>query len=108
RIVDGDDRLGSSSPSKRPAVGGTCTAGNQNVMAPSGLAVNTWTHLAATFDGTMVRLYVNGVQVASQAQATPLRTTTGTLQIGADSYAGENFAGRIDEVRIYNRALTAA
>src|SRR5213079_1596625 len=48
------------------------------------------------------------VQVTSQAQATPLRTTTGTLEIGADSYTGENFAGRIDEVRIYNRALTAA
>src|SRR2546430_1850163 len=106
--VDGYYLMASSSPNNRPAVGGTFTAGNQNVMTPSGLAVNTWTHLAATFDGTMVRLYVNGVQVASQAQATPLRTTTGTLQIGADSYAGENFAGRIDEVRIYNRALTAA
>src|SRR5207302_919194 len=82
--------------------------GNQNLAAPSGLAVNTWTHLAATFDGATVRLYVNGVQVTSQAQTAPLAITTGTLQIGADSYAGENFAGRIDEVRIYNRALTAA
>src|SRR5439155_1644055 len=62
----------------------------------------------ATFDGATMRLYVNGVQVASQAQTAPLAITTGTLQIGADSYAGENFAGRIDEVRIYNRALTAA
>src|SRR5437762_6304513 len=106
--VDGYYLMASSGPNNRPAVGGTWTAGNQNLAAPSALAVNTWTHLAATFDGAMVRLYVNGVQVASQAQATPLRTTTGTLQIGADSYAGENFAGRIDEVRIYNRALTAA
>src|SRR2546430_8577082 len=106
--VDGYYLMAASATDDRPAVGGTFTAGNQNVMTPSGLAVNTWTHLAATFDGTMVRLYVNGVQVASQAQATPLRTTTGTLQIGADSYAGENFAGRIDEVRIYSRALTAA
>src|SRR5437762_3296180 len=106
--VDGYYLMASSGPNNRPAVGGTWTAGNQNLAAPSALAVNTWTHLAATFDGAMVRLYVNGVQVASQAQATPLRTTTGTLQIGADSYAGENFAGRIDEVRLYNRALTAA
>src|SRR5205809_1687899 len=108
KTVDGYYLMASSSPNDRPAVGGTWTAGNQNLAAPSGLAVNTWTHLAATFDGAMVRLYVNGVQVTSQAQATPLRTTTGTLQIGADSYAGENFVGRIDEVRIYNRALTAA
>ncbi|MBI3528513.1 MAG: DUF1929 domain-containing protein, partial [Betaproteobacteria bacterium] len=35
-------------------------------------------------------------------------TTTGTLQIGGDSYPDEFFAGRIDEVRIYNRALSAA
>src|SRR5262249_50857591 len=45
--------------------------------------------------------------VASQAQPSPLRPTPDTLQIGADSY-GEFFAGRIDEVRIYNRALSAA
>jgi len=71
------------------------------------LPVNTWTHLAATFDGATVRLFVNGVQVASQAQPTPLANTTGTLQIGADSYPTEYFAGRIDEVRVYNRALSA-
>jgi hypothetical protein len=51
---------------------------------------------------------VNGVQVASQAQTTSLTPTTGTLQIGADSYAGENFVGQIDEIRIYNRALSPA
>src|SRR5439155_16725780 len=108
KTVDGYYLMASSSPNDRPAVGGTWAAGNQNVMAPSGLAVNTWTHLAATFDGAMVRLYVNGVQVTSQAQTAPLVATTGTLQIGADSYAGENLARRMEEVRIYNRALSGA
>src|SRR5438046_5230964 len=98
----------SSTPNNRPAFGGTFTAGNQNVKAPSGLAVNTWTHLAATFDGAMVRLYVNGVEVASQAQTAPLAITTGTLQIGADSDAGEHFAGRSDEGRIDTRRQAAA
>jgi hypothetical protein len=97
--------LMASSDQGNPAGGGTFTAGNQNTFGPSTLAVNVWTHLAATFDGVTVRLYVNGVQVASQAQTTPLTPTTGTLQIGADSY-GEFFAGRIDEVRVYNRALS--
>jgi hypothetical protein len=55
-----------------------------------------------------VRLYVNGVQVASQAQTAPLAPTTATLQIGADFYPTEYFAGLIDEVRIYNRALSPA
>jgi Concanavalin A-like lectin/glucanases superfamily len=103
--VDGYYLMASSDRSSRPAVGGTFTAGNQNTFGPTPLAVNTWTHLAATFDGTTVRLYVNGVQVASQAQTTPLMPTTGTLQIGANSY-GEHFTGRIDEVRIYNQALS--
>src|SRR2546430_13959271 len=78
------------------------------MYGPTGLGLNTWTHLAGTFDGAMVRLYVNGELVASQAQTAALTATAGTLQIGADSYTGENFAGRIDEVRIYNRALSAA
>src|SRR6266480_6245318 len=106
--VDGYYLMASSDQGNRPAVGGAWPPGNRILLGPSGLAVSTWTHLAATFDGATMRLYVNGVQVASQAQTTPLRTTTGTLQIGADSYAGENFAGRVDEVRIYNRALTTA
>ena len=38
------------------------------------------------FDGATVKLYVNGVQVASQAQTTSLATGTGTLQIGGDAY----------------------
>src|SRR2546425_523010 len=100
--------VASSDEGKRRVIGGTWAAGNQNTVGPSVLAVNTWTHLAATFDGATVRLYVNGAQVASQAQTTPLTTSTGTLQIGGDAYTGENFAGRIDEVRIYNRALTLA
>src|SRR5439155_3758910 len=70
--------------------------------------VNAWTHLAGTLDGTMVRVYVNGEMVGSQVQTASLVSTTGTLQIGADIFAGEHFAGLIDEVRIYNRALSQA
>src|SRR5436309_8935849 len=106
--VDGYYLMASTDQSDRPSAGGTWVGGNQNTYGPSVVEVNTWTHLAATFDGETVRLYVNGAEVASQAQTTPLATTTGTLQIGGDSYPNELFAGRIDEVRIYNRALSAA
>jgi hypothetical protein len=99
--------LMASSGQNTPAVGATFAAGNQNTYAPSALPVNTWAHVAATYDGAMVRLYVNGVQVASQAQTTPLTTSTQALYIGGNSPYGEYFQGRIDEVRIYNRALSA-
>src|ERR1051325_6615131 len=82
--------------------------GNPHALRTAALPANTWTHLATRFDGTAVRLFVNGVQVASLAQTVQLAPTTATLQIGGDAYAGENFAGLIDEVRVYNRALSAA
>ncbi len=71
------------------------------------LPLNAWTHLAATHDGTTLRLYVNGVQVGSRAMAGSLLTSTGALRIGGNSIWGEFFQGRIDEVRVYNRALSA-
>jgi hypothetical protein len=69
--------------------------------------VNVWTHVALTYDGAMLRLYVNGVQVASGAQAGSLQTPATPLRIGGNVPYGEYFEGLIDEVRVYNRALSA-
>jgi hypothetical protein len=74
----------------------------------SQLALNVWTHVALTFDNTTLRLYVNGAQVGTRAVAGPLLTSTGALRIGGNSVWGEHFAGRIDEIRLYNRALSTA
>ena len=79
----------------------------QGAGGTSQLAVNTWTHLAATYDGTTLRLYVNGTQVGTQAAAGPLLTSSGVVRLGGNGLWGEFFQGRIDEVRLYNRALTA-
>jgi hypothetical protein len=73
-----------------------------------GLPLNAWSHLAATYDGATVRLYVNGVQVAATVAKDSIITTTGALRIGGNSIWGEFFTGRIDEIRLYNRVLTAA
>jgi hypothetical protein len=72
------------------------------------VALNTWTHLAGTFDGTTLRLYVNGTEVGTRAVAGPMATSTGVLRMGGNGIWGEFFAGRIDEVRVYNRALSVA
>jgi len=71
------------------------------------MPVSTWTYLSSTYDGTTLRLYVNGTQVGSRAASGSLLTSTGALRIGGNSIWGEYFEGQIDEVRVYNRALTA-
>jgi len=95
---------GSSNNSRRPALGGTFGT----PVYGTALTANTWTHLTGSYDGPTMRLYVNGVQVASRAQTGAIATSTNPLQIGGDSIYGQYFVGRIDEVRVYNRALSAA
>ena len=53
------------------------------------IPLNTWTHLAATYDGTTLRLYVNGTQVGSRAVSGSLATSTGAFRIGGNSLWGE-------------------
>ena len=72
------------------------------------LTANTWAFLTETYDGSTLRLYVNGTQVASTAHTGAIATSTNPLQIGGDSLYGQFFAGMIDNVRVYNVALTAA
>jgi hypothetical protein len=81
---------------------------DRKAVGTSSLPLNTWTHLAATYDGANLRLYVNGVQVGSRAQTGNMLVSTRTLRIGGNSVWGEYFNGIIDDVRVYNRALTAA
>jgi len=96
----------SSSSTNRPATGLWVT--NEQVLyGGTRLTANAWTHLATTYDGTTHRLFVNGTQVASRAQTGNLVTTTSPLRIGGNVF-GEFFQGRIDEVRVYNRALSQA
>jgi hypothetical protein len=88
------------------------TAGAATPTAP--LAVSpagydyAWTHLAATYDGSTVRLYVNGEEAASRAAGGRLFTSDGPLRIGGDSLYAEWFAGLVDDVRVYDRPLDAA
>jgi fibronectin type 3 domain-containing protein len=80
---------------------------DRTVGGTAQLALNTWAHLAATYDGNALRLYVNGTQVGQLLQVGSIATSTGALRIGGNTPFGEYFAGLIDEVRIYNRALSA-
>ncbi len=82
-------------------------AGHQAVRGASALPVDAWTHVAATYDGATLRIYVNGALVASRAQTGTIAVSGAVLRIGGNgSFTGEFFEGLIDEVRIYNRALS--
>jgi glucose/arabinose dehydrogenase len=70
-------------------------------------ALNTWVHLATTYDGTTIRLYVNGAQVGTQAQSGAIANGTGPLRFGGNAIWPEWFQGQLDELRVYNRPLTA-
>ena len=58
------------------------------------------------FDGSMQRLFLNGVQIGSLAASGSLMQTIGALRIGGNSVWGEFFSGALDDMRIYNRALS--
>jgi hypothetical protein len=72
------------------------------------LATNAWTHLAATYDGTTLRFFINGAQVSTKAGAGRLVAATGPLRLGGNSVWGEWFSGRLDDVRVYDRVLSAS
>ena len=78
------------------------------VAGASPLPLHTWTHLATTYDGATLRLYVNGQEVGNRAVGGAIQVSTGRLRMGGNAVWAEWFAGQIDEVRIYNRALTPA
>lgn len=102
----------------RPENGGTfrLETGSVAIVSPNNTLsplVQTWVHVAATFDGTTARLYLNGVQVASGAFAFYAAGVASNMGIGCVtgggagfSGNGEVFSGGMDEVCIYNRALS--
>ena len=109
-IYKGNDRYyleGTSSNGGFPAGGATVGTSNLEAYGTAALATDTWTHLAATYDGATMRLYVNGTQVSSTPRSGAIQTSTNPLQIGGDSVFGQYFAGLIDEVRVYDGALSA-
>jgi hypothetical protein len=99
--------LYSNSDGNRPR--GSARIGSvREVRGTTRVPPNAWTHLAVTYDGSALHLYVNGTLVNTRARSGEIATSNGVLRIGGTAIREQFFSGRIDEVRIYNRALTAA
>jgi len=70
---------------------------------------NTWYHIVSTYDNSTIRLYNNGIKYFSIAKSGVIYTSSDNLLIGSRASGTVYFFdGSIDEVRIYNRALSAA
>ncbi len=83
--------------------------GTHSTVAVTGPLAGAWHHLAGVYDGAMLRLYLDGLQI----QATPLVgsavSIAGPLRIGdGASNESASFVGLIDEVRIWNFARSSA
>lgn len=77
------------------------------VEVPFALSTNTWYHVAATYDHNAVKLYLNGVPLVTNVVGpVTIANTVATLRISSDDNYNVAFAGRIDDPRIYNRALS--
>ena len=80
--------------------------GTDLLRISTAIGAGSWAHLVGVFDGNNIYLYLNGVIVANQNAVSMVYNGTNTFSIGHTfvSY----FHGSIDDVRVYNRALTPA
>ena len=71
------------------------------------LTDDAWTHVAGTFDGTTLKLYLNGVLTASKDFSATINHSSNELRIGSGSGANYPWRGLIDEAQIWNVARSA-
>jgi len=84
---------------------GTIFINQYTTLANAGISNSNWYHIVSVYDGSAIKLYVNGVLKSSPAVSGTLRTGQAGERIGA--YGGTPayfFNGTIDDVRIYNYA----
>jgi hypothetical protein len=81
-------------------------SGGENVEGEAPLPLGEWSHLAGVYDGVSLRIYVNGKPVGNKRCPKPPSAGRGPLVIGASPNGSNRFEGMIDDVEVYNRALT--
>jgi hypothetical protein len=76
-------------------------AGASSVIGDTVLPLNEWVHVAATFQGDFVLLYINGVEDKGEALSQNLGVSSSALRIGSDVQVEQSPQGAIDELRIW-------
>ena len=79
-----------------------------DITSGSAISVDEWHHIVGTYDGTTQKLYIDGTLVSSATTSQTISTTT-NAEIGARNFSdrANEFLGKIDELAIFDRALTA-
>ena len=86
----------------------SCTGSLKCARGSTTLSANTWYHITGIYDGADIKVYVNGVEDGTHNVGSITGTANNeNLQIGGRSDSTDMFDGFIDDVRIYNRALSA-
>jgi hypothetical protein len=93
--------------------GGCTNPAWQNFDSTRALRVNTWKHVAATYDGARLRVYIDGKAAGSKAISGRTCVSGQPLAVGAKNAPAKGLLeafwdGRLDDVRIYDRALSLA
>jgi hypothetical protein len=84
-----------------------CTPGPGLTSAAGTITTGSWTHVACSYDGATLRIYKNGNEISSVAMTGALGVgNTNGLRLGSNSPSGDNLAGQLDELRIWNVART--
>jgi hypothetical protein len=81
-----------------------------NIFTDSQVEVGTWHHVAASYDGITLKIFFDGVPENQLSNINiPINKTSRYLSFGNgyDGFSWWPFSGSIDEVRIYNRAVTS-
>lgn len=86
----------------------TCDGTTWTSMGGINLGTDTWHHLAATYDGSTIRTYLDGVQVNSRSFTAGFCSNSSAFYYLANSPSTSVGVYVVDEARIYNRALTAS
>jgi hypothetical protein len=101
RPAGGFDYALAGSDGQGKASGMVRTSGEYSTQAGA-LTAGRWSHLAATYDGSVVRVYIDGVLASSRSVTGAIATTGGVLKIGGV------FKGVIDDVRVWDAARSAS
>ena len=108
-----------SKTGKNPAMFHVCRhgaaqhGGGKTVVGTTNMVPGKWTHLAGTYDGKQLKIYVNGAFQKAAAYTGPLRADRAPLLVGGGSLNstgwGNHFTvnGTVDDVMVWNRALSA-